>query len=53
MKVMPDDADLTVDAYNDLLDEIQTGASKIMEEQAGVKAALRSRKIKAQALGED
>jgi hypothetical protein len=47
VQVMPDDSPLTVDAYNQLLLDIQIGSSTVMEEVAGIRATLAARKKQA------
>ncbi len=47
VQVMPDDSPLTVDAYNELLNNTKLKSSKVMEDVAGLRATLVARKKQA------
>jgi hypothetical protein len=47
VQVMPDDSPLTVDEYNELLNDTKLKSSKVMEDVAGLRATLVARKKQA------
>jgi len=49
VQALPDDSPLSVDGYNDLLEDTKVTSSIVIEEIAGLKATLTARKKRASA----